>query len=70
MLKFQVSELVHQLKVVILESHILPDVHKVNLSLNESPFSPLRQLSLSLLWCPLDLMKERKVEPLVEKVAN
>lgn len=70
MLEFKVCKLVHQLKVVVLEPHVLSYVHELYLAFNQSPFGPLSQLSPGLGWRPLHLMKERKVEPLVEKVAD
>jgi hypothetical protein len=69
-LELQLSELVHQLKVIILKPHILLDVHKLNLTFNQCPLGPLSQLPPSLLWRPLDFMHKRKVQPLIKKVAN
>lgn len=48
MFELQVRELVHQLKVIILEPHVLPYVHKLYLTFNECPFGPLRELPLRL----------------------
>ena len=69
MFEFQLSELVHQLKVIVLEPHVLSYVHQLYLSFNESPLSPLSQLPLSLLRRSLDLMQEGEVQPLIKKVA-
>jgi hypothetical protein len=69
MFEFQLRELVHQLKVIILEPHVLPYVHQLYLPFNECPLSPLSQLPLCLLRRSLDLMKEGEVQPLIKKVA-
>ena len=70
MLEPKVRKLIHQFKVVVLEAHVLPDVHQLYLPFNQCPLGPLRQLPLRLGRRPLDLVQEREVEPLVEEVAD
>lgn len=70
MFELKVRKLVHQVKVVIFKPHVLSNVHKLNLSFNESSLGSLGQLTLGLLRCTFDLVQEREVEPFVEEVTD